>query len=165
MAVGETEWSAAEVTPIWIAEPSVETVYQLMVFPVEVAFKFTLFPWQIVVADGVTEVGADGVLGCVFINAFPEDVEVQLEEFVTVNEYVCPAVNPETVPLVPLELKLPDGLPVTVQLPLDGNPLNSTLPVEVVQVGCVMVPKVGAVGSGFTVKVPELVPVPPGFVT
>lgn len=58
MAVGETEWFAAEVTPVWIAVPSVATVYQLMVFPADVAFKLTLFPWQIVVADGVTEVGA-----------------------------------------------------------------------------------------------------------
>ncbi|CAM3695347.1 hypothetical protein FLGE108171_10920 [Flavobacterium gelidilacus] len=32
-----------------------------------------------------------------------------------------------------------------VQLP-DGNPLNTTLPVAVAQVGCVMVPTVGALG-------------------
>ena len=58
------------------------------------------------------------------------------------------------VPVVPLELKLPDGLPVTVQLPLAGKPLNAILPVDVVQVGCVMVPTEGADGSAFTVKVP-----------
>jgi hypothetical protein len=99
------------------------------------------------------------------MTAFPDDVEVQFEEFVTANVYVCPAVKPVTVPVVPLELKLPDGLPVTVQLPLAGKPLNSILPVEVVQVGCVIVPTEGADGSAFKVKVSELVPVPPGLVT
>ena len=38
---------------------------------------------------------------------------------------------------------IPPGL--MVQLP-DGNPLNTTLPVAVAQVGCVMVPTVGALG-------------------
>ena len=43
-----------------IAVPPVATVYQLMVFPDEVAFKFTLVPEQIVVALVVTAVGAVG---------------------------------------------------------------------------------------------------------
>ena len=38
---------------------------------------------------------------------------------------------------------MPPGL--MVQLP-DGNPFNTTLPVAVAQVGCVMVPTVGALG-------------------
>ena len=38
------------------------------------------------------------------------------------------------------------GVLVNVQVPLDGKPLKTTLPVAVAQVGCVMVPTVGAVG-------------------
>ena len=38
---------------------------------------------------------------------------------------------------------IPPGL--MVQLP-DGNPLNTTLPVAVAQVGCVIVPTVGVLG-------------------
>jgi hypothetical protein len=39
------------------------------------------------------------------------------------------------------------GVLVKVQVPLDGNPLNTTLPVAVAHVGCVMVPTMGAVGA------------------
>jgi hypothetical protein len=39
-----------------------------------------------------------------------------------------------------------------VQFPA-GKPLNATLPVGTVQVGCVIVPTVGAAGIGFTVTV------------
>ena len=38
-----------------------------------------------VVAEGVTEVGADGVLGCAFTTAFADATEVHPEAFVTVN--------------------------------------------------------------------------------
>jgi hypothetical protein len=43
------------------------------------------------------------------------------------------------------------GVRVIVQLP-PGNPFNTTLPVGVVQVGCVIVPTIGAVGLATTVK-------------
>ena len=49
---------------------------------------------------------------------------------------------PDIVVLDP-EPDMPPGL--TVQFPA-GNPLNTTLPVATVQVGCVMVPTMGAVG-------------------
>jgi hypothetical protein len=39
-----------------------------------------------------------------------------------------------------------------IQFPV-GNPLNKTLPVAVKQVGCVIVPNVGAVGKEFIVTV------------
>jgi hypothetical protein len=39
------------------------------------------------------------------------------------------------------------GVLVNVQVPLDGKPFNTTLPVAVTQVGCVMVPTVGAEGA------------------
>lgn len=39
-----------------------------------------------------------------------------------------------------------------VQLPVDGRPLNTTLPVGVVHVGWVTTPTTGAVGFAFTVN-------------
>jgi hypothetical protein len=95
-------------------------------------------------------VGAEGVTGCALTAAFADATEVHPEALVTVNVYVVFAVKPVTVPVVPELIKLPDGLPVTVQLPLAGNPLNATLAVAVAHVGCVMVPIVGAVGAFFT---------------
>ena len=41
---------------------------------------------------------------------------------------------------------MPPGLTVNVQLPAAGKPFNTTSPVASVQVGCVIVPTVGAVG-------------------
>jgi hypothetical protein len=46
--------------------------------------------------------------------------------------------------LVPVPLIVPGSI---TQLP-DGRPLKSTLPVDTVQVGCVMVPTTGAAGVG-----------------
>ena len=43
-------------------------------------------------------------------------------------------------------LIIPPGVLVTVQVPDKGRLFNTTLPVEILQVGCVMVPTVGAVG-------------------
>ena len=40
----------------------------------------------------------------------------------------------------------PPGVRVSVHVPLDGNPLNATLPVATVHVGWVIVPITGAVG-------------------
>jgi hypothetical protein len=41
---------------------------------------------------------------------------------------------------------VPPGDRVKVHVPVDGNPLRTTLPVADAQVGCVIVPKTGAVG-------------------
>ena len=41
---------------------------------------------------------------------------------------------------------IPPGDLVNVQVPDDGNPFNTTLPVATLHVGCVIVPGVGAVG-------------------
>lgn len=109
-------------------------MYQLIVFPADVAFKLTLFPWQMVVAEGVTEVGAEGVPGCALTTALADANEVQLEEFVTVNLYVVFAVKPVTVLVVPVLDKLPDGLPVTVQEPA-GKSLDAILAVADKHVG------------------------------
>jgi hypothetical protein len=53
-----------------------------------------------------------------------------------------PGVKADRVVLEPVPVTAP-GL--IVQLPA-GNPFNTTLPVATVQVGCVIVPTVGAVG-------------------
>ena len=80
-------------------------------------------------------VGAVGAVGTAFTTAFSDATEVHPEALVTVNVYVVFAAKPETVPVVPELIKLPEGLPVTVQLPLAGNPLNATLAVAVAHVG------------------------------
>jgi hypothetical protein len=50
--------------------------------------------------------------------------------------------------LVPVPVVVvPPGVLVNVQLPVAGKPLNTTLPVTTEQVGCVMVPTVGADGD------------------
>ena len=66
--------------------------------------------------------------------AFADTTEVQVP-LLTVNVYVCPAVKPVTVPVVPVPVKLPEGLPVTVQVPLAGKPLKATDPVATEHVG------------------------------
>ena len=49
--------------------------------------------------------------------------------------------------VVPLPVaEAPPGEATTVQSPNEGNPLKATLPVEVVQVGCVTVPATGGEG-------------------
>ena len=70
-----------------------------------------------------------------------EATEVHPTELVTVKLYV-PVTRPEIVVLV-VEPAIAPGL--MVQLPA-GKPFSTTLPVAKAQVGCVMVPTVGAVG-------------------
>ena len=56
--------------------------------------------------------------------------------------------SPDIVVLVPVPVVVfPPGLRVNVQVPEEGNPLSTTLPVATLQVGCVMAPTVGAVGA------------------
>ena len=58
-----------------------------------------------------------------------------------------PAGTPVIVLLAPLsEVFTVPGVLVTVHVPVEGNPLNSTLPVETGQVGCVIAPTIGADG-------------------
>jgi len=67
--------------------------------------------------------------------------DVHPTELVTVKLYV-PAETPEMVVLVPIPAIAPGFI---VQFP-DGKPLNTTLPVETAQVGCVIVPTTGIEG-------------------
>ena len=49
--------------------------------------------------------------------------------------------------LVPVPVVvIPPGLSVMVHVPEEGKPLNTTLPVATLHVGCVIVPTIGAVG-------------------
>ena len=79
--------------------------------------------------------------GCALITTLAEAGEVQPDELVTVKLCV-PVAKPDTVVLVPLPV-IPPGF--IVQLP-EGNPFNTTLPVDTVHVGCVLVPTAGAEG-------------------
>ena len=82
-------------------------------------------------------------------------------EFVTVKLY-DPGANPVTVNVVVVPVRFP-GL--IVQAPV-GRPLSTTLPVETVQVGWVMVPTIGASGIALTVTVAlELTELKPSFTT
>jgi len=58
---------------------------------------------------------------------------------------------------------IPPGFLVNVQVPDEGKLLNTTLPVDKVQVGCVMVPTDGATGTLFTIKEDEFEPVNTGL--
>ena len=94
----------------------------------------------------VPTVGVAGVAGAALITTFADAAEVQPSVLVTVNVWV-PAARPATVVVVPVPVVVaPPGLRVRVQVPVEGNPLNATLPVAKAQVGCVIVPKTGAVG-------------------
>lgn len=65
---------------------------------------------------------------------------------VTVKWYVPAGIEEITV-VAPVPLfVIPPGVRVTVQLPVAGNPLRATLPVDNRQVGCVTVPTTGAEG-------------------
>jgi hypothetical protein len=86
-------------------------------------------------------VGADGVTGCALMTTLAEAGEIHPDAFVTVN--VCvPAARPEIVLLAVFPAIAP-GL--IVQFPA-GKPLNTTLPVDTAQVGCVIAPTIGAAG-------------------
>ena len=77
-----------------------------------------------------------------------DEAETQPDWFVTVKVYM-PAGITDIVAVVPEPVVVtPPGVLVTVQFPIDGNPLRTTVPVDIAQVGWVMVPIVGAVGVG-----------------
>ena len=83
---------------------------------------------------------------------FVDGPDIQPVELVTVYVYV-PGVKPETVVLVPVPSVVTfPGVRVSVQVPVDGNPLRITLPVGTRHDGCVMVPTTGAGGMPLTVR-------------
>ena len=81
------------------------------------------------------------------ITTLADPAEVHPAELVTAQVYV-PDTIPVIVELVPVPVVVaPPGAMVNVHVPVAGKPFNTTLPVETVQVGRVMVPTVGAVGT------------------
>ena len=64
-----------------------------------------------------------------------------------------PDAKPVTVYVSPLPfVVLPPGFLVSIQLPEEGRPLRSMLPVASEHVGCVVAAITGADGLGFTVR-------------
>jgi len=91
-------------------------------------------------------VGALGVTGCALIVAAGDAAEEHPASFVTITVYI-PAGTFVNVPVVPVpEIVAPPGEAVTVHVPLAGNPPNDMLPVATAQVGCVIVPRLAALG-------------------
>jgi hypothetical protein len=92
--------------------------------------------------------GAAGVGGCSLITRLADAGETHPYELVTVKVYV-PAGIVAAVKVAPSPvLESPPGERVKVHVPDAGNPLNATLPVELIQVGLVIVPINGAAGIG-----------------
>jgi hypothetical protein len=90
--------------------------------------------------------GADGTGGGGLIVTLADDTEVQPGELVTVNVYV-PEEMSEIAVLIPVPMNvIPPGVRVNVHVPVAGKPFNTTLPVETVHEGCVIVPMEGALG-------------------
>jgi hypothetical protein len=100
----------------------------------------------------VPTTGADGARGGELITASAEAADVHPSALVTIKLKV-PAMSPEMVVLVPVPfVKIPPGLRIKVQVPPEGNPPRTTLPVGTVQVRLVMVPMDGGVGTVFTIN-------------
>jgi hypothetical protein len=100
-----------------------------------------------------SQIGADGITGCVMMTKLPDDGEVHPASLVTVKEYV-PGNKPVIIVLEPMPIIAP-GL--IVQVP-DGNPFNSLLPVGTAQVGWVKLPNIGAdgvAGGSFMTKLDD----------
>ena len=118
----------------------------------------TMLPVGVVQVGCVTKpiIGTVGDPGTALITTSAEAAEAQPTSLVTIKLYV-PASSPVIVDDVPVpDVVTPPGFLVNVHVPVAGNPLNTTLPVGVVQVGCVTSPMIGAVGesgAGLTVKV------------
>jgi hypothetical protein len=96
----------------------------------------------------VPTTGAEGVTGCASMATLDDAAEVHPELLVTLKVKVVAAVSPETVVEVPDPLVLiRAGVLTSVQVPVAGKPLTTTLPVTTEQVGWVMVPTTGVAGA------------------
>ena len=96
--------------------------------------------------DGMAEnVGLISTIG--LITTLAEAKEVQPAALVTAKVYV-PAARPVIVVLAPEPVVvIPPGFLVKVQFPVAGSPVKTTFPVGIEQVGWVLVPIIGAVGT------------------
>ena len=103
-----------------------------------------MFGEQTAEGSVITKTGTPGVE----ITTGIDSVEVHPEEFVTVNVNTPPS-RFVIVLLVPVPAVVaPPGKRVITHEPVEGNPLNTTLPVGIAKVGWVIVPTVGAAGVG-----------------
>jgi hypothetical protein len=91
-------------------------------------------------------VGAGGTPGVADIMIFADGREMHPAELVTVKVYV-PSLRLVTVVLEPEpDIETLPGERISVQEPVDGNPVRITLPLEMAHVGWVTVPITGAPG-------------------
>jgi hypothetical protein len=98
------------------------------------------------VEQRVENSGVPGKGGLAFTTALADAEDIHPEELVTINVYV-PGSRPVTVKVVPdPAVVTAPGFLVSTQEPVDGNPLNGTLPVKTAHVGCTIVPITGGVG-------------------
>ena len=108
--------------------------------------------------------------GCTFMITFADGLEVHPDVLVTVKVYVVPAGRPVIVFVVPVPVVvLLPGVLFKVQNPDEGRPLKTTLPVATLDVGCLIVPTMGAEGIDggvlITIFVDETDVQPDAFVT
>ena len=95
----------------------------------------------------VPTVGAAGAPGTALIITSSDAGEVHPAALVRVKVYV-PEASAEIVVVIPVPVVVtPPGSLVKVHVPEAGKPLRTTLPVPTVQVGWVIVPITGAVGT------------------
>jgi hypothetical protein len=95
----------------------------------------------------VPTTGGVGVTGCGLIATLLEATDVQFAGLVVTVKLYVPGSRLLIVVLVVLPVIEPGFI---VQFP-EGNPLNTTLPVDDIHIGCVIVPIVGAAGVVLTV--------------
>ena len=94
----------------------------------------------------VPTIGAEGNGGIASITTLADEGDGHPVEVLTMKVYVPDGI-PDTVVLVPVPVVVvPPGDLVNVQVPDEGKPLNTTLPVADAQLGCVMDPTAGADG-------------------
>ena len=92
----------------------------------------------------VPAIGAVGAGGAEFITTSADAFDIHPAAAVTLKLYV-PGIRFEIVALIPIPVIAP-GL--IVQVPLEGRPVNTTLPVVAEhEEGCAIVPTIGAVGA------------------
>jgi hypothetical protein len=93
-----------------------------------------------------------GLAGIPLMTTFVLCPDIHVFAFSTENVYGPPGGKPLIVAVVVFPIVVtPPGVLVTFQVPV-GNPLNTTLPVGMVHVGCVMVPTIGAEGGNGSLK-------------
>jgi len=138
--------------PVFVTPPGVRVTVHV---PVEGSpFKTTLpVETEHVGCVIVPGTGGSDTGGCALITTLADCADTQPLALVTVK--VCvPVPRPETVVPVPVPLEITlSGLRVKIHVPVDGNPVRTTLPVATVHVGWVLEPTAGAAGTALTVKV------------